>query len=103
MTGEKGLLSTIPGAPDPAKRSPEGRPSISGLAAEHGLDELFRNEVAQIFRPLADADVTHRELVLGANAENHATFRRSVELGQDDTRKGQRIFEECGLLHRILT
>src|SRR5690349_7742359 len=82
-------------------RSSRSRNRI-GASTEESLDELLGDELAQVLRAFAEPHVSHGDLQLVADAENHPTLRRSVQLGKYDSCQGDGLFEHFRLRDGVL-
>lgn len=54
------------------------------LCLEESLGEIIRMETVEIVLTFAETDPLDRHMQLFMNREDHAAFRRAIELGQDD-------------------
>src|SRR5690606_7112949 len=57
------------------------------------VDKRFRVEGDQVLHALADTNEPDRQPKLVANREDHTTARGAVQLGHDDARHVDRLFE----------
>src|SRR5579871_431079 len=66
------------------------------------VDERLRVERSEVGHLLTDPDEAHRQLELVADAQDHATLGRPVELGEHDAAHLHRLLEDLRLLDRVL-
>jgi len=74
----------------------------SAALVDHGVDEGAAVEGNEIVDLLADAGVEDRQLQLGSDGEDDASFGRAIELGEDDTGDASGLGEETRLLQPVL-
>src|SRR5690606_26968644 len=72
------------------------------VLAEEGLHEIDGDELAEILRALAEADVLDGDRELVADGEDDAALRRAVELREDDAGQLEGVLEHGRLRERVL-